>query len=336
MKQITLATSIAPFNLELQRRAVASWQRLGFNVISVNSLPELDKVKDGFPGVTFVSVRRDSTDITGKRTVYFDDVLGALVASRSEVCGIINSDIVLSAGNALVDFLHDQAVRCFVFGSRIDVASLDQLDGEEYLEGFDYFFFDKSLISIYPSSDFCLGVPWWDYWAPLVPVIKGIKTKQIISPIAYHLLHETKWDDTMFFAFGKRLRDKLLSLSDLNVPGLEKVIKERYDGESFDFISFSMRIRNLAKGRSEEILTNEVLYDQYKATACIGQYRGLRQRIIAHESWMEEYLWQIRSLNNQLSAAVERNDQVIKCFESSLSWRLTAPLRWLGRKIFKS
>ena len=50
---ITIATSIAPRNIELQRDAIASWKKLGLEAISVNSKEEIEAIKDFFPDVKF-------------------------------------------------------------------------------------------------------------------------------------------------------------------------------------------------------------------------------------------------------------------------------------------
>jgi len=76
-----------------------------------------------------------------------------------------------------------------VFGSRIDIDSLDNLNEGTPFPGFDYFFFDKQIIPCYPKTEFCIGLAWWDYWAPLIPLACKLPVKKLITPIAYHIKH---------------------------------------------------------------------------------------------------------------------------------------------------
>ena len=192
-KNITIATSIAPRNIDRQAKAIESWKKLGFNVVSINCAEEIEMLRRSFPDVEFVHANRDGREIFGRPVIYFDEFLEYFSRSNSELYGIVNSDVCLIAGEGIIPFIKEQAKNCLVYGSRIDVDSLDSLDGEFYEEGFDFFFFPKSLISCFPKSDFCIGMPWWDYWMALMPALQGIKTKKCVSPFAYHLKHPFNW-----------------------------------------------------------------------------------------------------------------------------------------------
>ena len=207
---ITIATSIAPRNIELQQGAVASWKQIGFDVISLNSRQEIKSIKDSFPNVKFVEVSRNALAITKRPFIYFDDILKALEMTESQVCGIVNSDIYLFADKHIYEFIDIEAKDAFLFGSRINIPSLSSFTGEEYFDGFDYFFFDRAITKTYVETEFCLGSPWWDYWAPLVPLIKGYEMKKIITPIAYHVEHLTKWKPRHFRYYERKLLDYLL------------------------------------------------------------------------------------------------------------------------------
>ncbi|WP_229536970.1 hypothetical protein [Pelosinus baikalensis] len=74
--------------------------------------------------------------------------------SDSQICGIVNSDIYL-LGEKFHSFISKEAVDSLVYGSRIDIKALDNLQGKLYGWGFDYFFFDRKIINSYPKSDFC-------------------------------------------------------------------------------------------------------------------------------------------------------------------------------------
>lgn len=166
---ITVATSIVPRNIEVQQSAINSWLNLGFAVVSINTYAEIDFLNKYFPDLFFVPAGRTAEKITGRPYIYFDDVCNALAASNSDICGIINSDIHLRAQEDFSVFVSREARGSFLFGSRIDVKATEECVGDIYYSGFDYFFFDKGVIAVYPDSELCLGLPWWDYWAIIVP-----------------------------------------------------------------------------------------------------------------------------------------------------------------------
>jgi glycosyltransferase involved in cell wall biosynthesis len=200
---VTIATSIAPAKIGLQVDALKTWEELGFGIISVNTGSEIRTLQRHFANVQFVEAHRDAHSLAGKPFVYLDDVLQTLAKTQNQVCGIVNSDIFLSANGAQLKFITERSSGAFVFGSRIDVDSPQDFNGEEYYGGFDYFFFDKALISLYQETDFCLGLPWWDFWLPLVPIIKDVPVSRLITPFAYHVKHKQNWEQQFFEVFGR-------------------------------------------------------------------------------------------------------------------------------------
>ncbi len=208
--RLTIATSIAPKEIEKQVLAVKSWIKLGFRVVSINCPEEINVLRQSFQEVEFVSARRDARGLFGKPLIYFDDFLEYFRKTNCEFCGIVNSDVLLSGDEGIIPFIQGQAKGSLVYGSRTDVDSLEVLDGEVLETGFDFFFFDKSLISYFPESEFCLGVPWWDYWAPLIPALEGFQIKKLISPFAYHVRHSFKWDQEQWCSLAQKCFGYLL------------------------------------------------------------------------------------------------------------------------------
>lgn len=201
---VTIATSIAPRGLENQKKAIDSWKRQGFNVISINSQPEIDQLQSEFNDVTFCKVSRSAIKTYGKPYVYFDDVLKFLGESNANICGIVNSDIHL-LDDRLHSYVKKEAENSFLYGCRVDIPSLDDLNGHVYAYGFDYYFFDSQLLSMYPKDEFCIGLPWWDYWAALVPALRGVPTKKLTTPVAYHITHETNWVSDSWVKYAKHI-----------------------------------------------------------------------------------------------------------------------------------
>jgi len=198
---ITIATSIAPKDIETQRGALLSWSKLGFRIISVNNPEEILSLKDHFPEVTFIAASRNAKELTEKPYIFFDDILNALESTKSEICGIVNSDIYLLASDNFSEFIVSEAKNCLVYGTRTEVKSIDSLIGEEYRWGMDYFFFDKSVIPLFPNSNFSLGAPWWDLWICFIPTMKGFCVKNIVTPIAYHITHPQRWSPQVWLEY---------------------------------------------------------------------------------------------------------------------------------------
>ncbi len=208
-EKITVITTIAPFDIEKQKAAVESWINSGFNVISLNCLQEKEVLEQLFSDVRFIAAERDAKAKAGKPYVYFDDIMKCLGKYGSQVCGIINSDILLNVTPEFTSEIKTLASDSFVYGSRVDVKKLDSDSGSFYEFGYDFFFFNKSLINLYPESDFCLGLPWWDYWMVAVPLSKKIKLKKVISPVAVHLWHQTNYNNDYWLNLGKSFIEHL-------------------------------------------------------------------------------------------------------------------------------
>lgn len=208
LTQLIIATSLTPKNVENQLRAVESWRHLGFQVVSVNAPDEISMIRAQFPDIEFVPAKRDGREKFGKPYIYFDDLLAYFKQSDSKICGIVNSDIHLLKEH-LKSFVFHEAVNSLVYGSRVDVLTLDNLNGFFYHEGFDYFFFDREILPHYPSEEFCLGLPWWDYWALLIPLLNGVAVKKLTTPVAYHIDHPKNWNPHTWMYYGTRMSEFL-------------------------------------------------------------------------------------------------------------------------------
>lgn len=206
---ITVITTIAPFDIEKQKVAIESWIKAGLNVLSLNCLQEKEILEPLFPDVRFIEADRDAKLKAGKPYVYFDDIIETLRKSGSQICGIINSDILLNVTTEFISEIKSFASDSLVYGCRVDVEKLNSNTGSFYEFGYDFFFFDKSLIQIYPKSDFYLGLPWWDYWMVAVPLSKKIKLRKVISPVAFHLWHPTNYNNEYWLNLGKSFIDLL-------------------------------------------------------------------------------------------------------------------------------
>lgn len=201
-QEILLVTSLAPGNLENQKRALESWQAQKFSIVSLNTPAEISQLKSDYPQITFHPVKRDASQAFGKPFVYLDDLLAYLRDRGTSICGIINSDIHLQADSQFLGFIREQAQNSLVFGSRVDVDATEQTDGTIYAMGFDFFFFDKRLLDRFPTSPYCLGMPWWDYWVPCIAQQNGINLKFLTTPLARHIKHQTNYSQDAWQNLG--------------------------------------------------------------------------------------------------------------------------------------
>lgn len=194
-KRIAVMTSIAPINIDNQRLAVSSWLAAGFEVMSYNCSEEIEKLSPFFKDIEFIEAKRDARDEFGKPYVYFSDIMSFFESSSYEICGIINSDIhIRGLDQRFIEFIKNEAIDSLVFGQRVEVDNFDDLNGRMYI-GFDYFFFNRSIASIYPEEKFCIGQPVWDYWIIVMAVLNNIKAKKLLNPIAYHVRHSLNWNE---------------------------------------------------------------------------------------------------------------------------------------------
>lgn len=191
--KIIIATSIAPRNIQQQMTALETWLDQGFHIVSLNAQDEILILEDQVHDIKLVSVNRDARKIFGKPLVYINDILSYLISNGSDIVGIINSDIYLKERKDFMDYVADISKDSVSTASRINIHSLNDIKGATYTYGFDAFFIDKKLLKFFPESQYCLGIPWWDYWLPWVAMKKGLMLKLIKDKKLYHLEHDINY-----------------------------------------------------------------------------------------------------------------------------------------------
>ncbi|RTE07920.1 hypothetical protein [Paenibacillus whitsoniae] len=251
-KNLTIATSIAPFNLSVQKQAISSWLNCGFRVVSINSIEEIKILQTEFSNVEFVETKSNAANKYGKPYIYFDNFLDYFSSADSKICGIVNSDIhFINFSDQLFQFIIGQSNQSIVYGSRIDIDSIVNLHGDVYELGLDFFFFDKDIIPLYPKNEFCIGLPWWDYWAVLAPILKGITAKRLITPFAYHIKHSINWNKDYWYSLGITLSQFINTHTIKNDEDLGE-----FGYSVLDFIEKSSSYINL----SDRVKTKRILF----------------------------------------------------------------------------
>jgi hypothetical protein len=221
-----IATSLVPENMEKQRLAMNTWRAAGFRIASINAVDEIAKLAPYFPDIDFVAAQRDARDKYGKPYIYFDDILTYFQYRDMRVCGIVKSDIFL-VNPSLRDLLGKEIDKSIIFGSGLDIEENISPQAIEQAKRFDYFFFDRQIIEAYPRQfEFCLGLPWCDYWAALVPLMRRFTAKRISYPIALHVKHKAAWPDSIWYHMGRHLGATFKPPFELSMETMEKYAEE--------------------------------------------------------------------------------------------------------------
>lgn len=210
MQNFTFITSLSPRDERgVQPQAVQSWIDHGATVFALNTEQEISVLKSEFQSVEFIAAPRTAEQHAGRPVPYIFDLLNAAKdrTTEGDTIGIINADIFLRPLDGLLPWLKTQAEGALVLGPRVDVADTQAIrtytpeTTPTFSVGYDYFVMDRDLVDDFKDSPFALGMPFWDYWLPLTAYLAGRPLKALLSPVALHVHHETRWDDTVYLFF---------------------------------------------------------------------------------------------------------------------------------------
>jgi tetratricopeptide (TPR) repeat protein len=207
---VTVATSIPPklsrqsagraIGDEYQLLCIRSWLECGFRILSVNDRDEIPALASRYPEVAFVPIDRNASALSGRKNPFIADLLAALADVPAPALGIINSDIVFEPLLSWQRRLPELVDGGVVTGQRLDTMSLADGMLERHPWGFDFFFFNHDSVQalIDPALPFAMGLPWWDYWAPLTLALKGRRLTVVERPSIVHLYHDTAYDPVVW------------------------------------------------------------------------------------------------------------------------------------------
>ncbi len=191
-----VATSLPPVNVEVSRMAVDSWLARGFEVLSVNTARERERLAPHFPDIAFSVCEDTAKEALGKDYQYLDALFDGLYATGRPLCGVINADIVLRGEKTVWDQLCAAASDRLVYGSRVNVDRLDARHGALLEPGFDFFFFPARFLPRFPRTGFIIGQPAWDLFVPAFAAARGMERAFCYSPVALHVEHKVQWSRT--------------------------------------------------------------------------------------------------------------------------------------------
>ena len=219
---LTLCTSLAPklgrqdetgheCGASYQQQCVSSWLEQGAKVVAVNVTEELQWAHRTFPKVGLIPAPTDSRDHNrGRALPYIHDLVqAAAVQAEREFCGVINSDIYLQELQVYWPQIEPLLQGGIVVMRRMEMSWPSKTPLGLYPFGFDVFFMDRRLGAVIPESPFAVGIPWWDFWLPLMGFLKGFDVHLVQAPVVFHLKHATRWDDAQFVEYGAQLVEYL-------------------------------------------------------------------------------------------------------------------------------
>jgi hypothetical protein len=193
------------------RACIASWQRAGYDVVSVNAASESAEVRARHPDIEVVEVGRDGQAASGRPLVYVADLLAAMARSGQRSVALANADVMCM--NDATALLRGWEPEGFAFSNRLDVddpgGANPRLHG-----GVDFLIVNTRHLQNLAAPDFLFGTPWWDYWLPLALMARGAPGRRLALnglPVVAHLAHPERWNRADFIGnferFSRALAD---------------------------------------------------------------------------------------------------------------------------------
>lgn len=208
--KIVVYTSLSPShtNTETQLEAVKSWNELGLEIYSFNSVEETQILQKSYPDyINFINCTKTSKHIFGKPYVLINEMIDHFnYSNNGNVLMLINSDIILKSSNELLNKIKSISSLGILISSRHDYKN-ELLDGEKYIHGFDVFFIHKKFAKIFPPSMYSMGQTWWDYWLPYTALKNRVSVFRIAESFAFHKEHQKQYNEkdwhrmTQYFRF---------------------------------------------------------------------------------------------------------------------------------------
>jgi hypothetical protein len=195
-------------DIESQIQSTNTWTSK-FKVYSVNTKEEILKIKDKFKNIEFIETDK-TIDINGRKLIKLNAILDSIVMKESKYSCIINSDIIF---NNSID--PDKLFSKKHLDDGIIIGSRYELDGDKkYLfeDGYDLFIFDIKNIKIFYSDNFALGMPWWDFWIPMMADRFLLKIYNTKNEVIYHKTHDTNYSFDLWETFGNRFLAELIKM----------------------------------------------------------------------------------------------------------------------------
>jgi hypothetical protein len=229
---VKVFTTVNPFgNYDSQSEALKSWSK-HYDVYSVNPQNEIEIAKEKFPYINFIETH-DTFQYGKKNLVKLNSILQN-IRMENGLCAIVNSDIILNKEIKIDDI-----------GNDLVIATRWEIDGDKrypFVNGYDLFIFDAKLTDIYMNPNYVIGMPWWDFWIPLIAIQRGLRVLHISNQSIFHRTHETNYDGDIWITFAEHLyRDVVINL-----------LSQKFD---IDIFTFCQTIKKYIEGKQINIKT---------------------------------------------------------------------------------
>ncbi len=194
-------------NFEAQHEAMSSWASK-FTVYSINTKDEINKIKDIYPYVNFIETS-NIYDHNGKLLIKLNAILDVIKQISSKYSCIVNSDIILKANfNINSSFKRKYLSNGIVIGTRYEISE-DEVT-HPFNNGYDVFMFDIKHIELLYNDNYVIGMPWWDFWIPMITLKSLLSLYHIKSRVIFHRTHDTNYDMESWIHFGEYLYKDLM------------------------------------------------------------------------------------------------------------------------------
>lgn len=233
--KISAYTSLSPrhVNGDIQLEAAKSWNEYKMKVFSLNCKEEM-YLKKSYPyWVDFIPTNRTTKNLFNKPCVMINAMMDHFLESTdSQVCLLINSDIILQPTEELLLKIKSASEVGLVISSRNDYKR-EFTQSKKYVSGFDVFFINRKWAHLLPQGMYSMGQTWWDYWIPYLFIKNNIPVFNVVENFAYHKDHSKQYNEsdwhkmTQYFKFENNLsepssqviNDQILKLiTDKSIP----------------------------------------------------------------------------------------------------------------------
>lgn len=235
-QKLSILTSLSPKNIEHQVACINTWNSWGGKIYALNTIDEIKLLKPNFPYITFIEAPRSALNLYTKSYMFINDILSINTWIENDIIAIINSDIAFDSSlfmqNAHSDIL-DKATDSFVFANRYDVKATEKTI---YKLGFDVFIFPAKFIKLIQPNRLAMGVPWWDYYLPMISLLDKFPTLHWINNGITHKHHTTNYSNELH----QRVCSDVIDLLNEHIPDSDKIPTNMNSSEFADNVLYNM------------------------------------------------------------------------------------------------
>jgi len=194
MDDLIFITSISPAEscVEKQKRAIASWKKLGIKSYSVNCKQEINKLSSIYSDIIFIEASETAEKLYTKPYIFINDLLDKGKSLTNHLMCIINADIILEDNKEKFIQFCELCNNNLVFAARYNFSNTLE-DAVKEPWGLDIFLFPKKYVDIFKKKDYAMGQPFWDLWFPCVFVANKIPITFYDKSLFYHKIHPFDW-----------------------------------------------------------------------------------------------------------------------------------------------